>query len=118
MTVLSLRRLWTIYKRTAIAQGTGANKRDLALAQVAFYSGARGVLKVLDHNRRALGFRASSLCPYSDDKHSYLYAGLVICGTQRCPIRDRRSGLRAPHVPRLPSTNRWEQLYGWRKTHV
>jgi hypothetical protein len=49
VTALSLRRLWSIYKRTAIAQGAGASKRDLALAQVAFYSGARGVLKVLDH---------------------------------------------------------------------
>lgn len=48
MTALSLRRLWVIYRRTAIAQGTGASKRDLALAQVAFYGGARGVLKVLD----------------------------------------------------------------------
>jgi hypothetical protein len=48
-TALSLRRLWTIYKRTAIAQGTGSSKRDLALAQIGFYSGARGVLKVLDH---------------------------------------------------------------------
>ena len=49
MTALSLRRLWTIYKRTAIAQGIGAGKRDLQLSQVAFYAGARGVLKVLDH---------------------------------------------------------------------
>jgi hypothetical protein len=49
VTAFSLRRLWTIYKRTAIAQGTGAGKRDLALSQVAFYAGARGVLKVLDH---------------------------------------------------------------------
>ena len=49
MTALSLRRLWTIYKRTAIAQGIGGSKRDLALAQIAFYSGARAVLKVLDH---------------------------------------------------------------------
>lgn len=48
MTSLSLRRLWSIYKRTALAHGTGG-KRDLALLQVAFYSGARGVLKVLDH---------------------------------------------------------------------
>jgi hypothetical protein len=46
MTTLSLRRLWTIYKRTALAHGTGS-KRDLLLSQVAFYSGARGVLKVL-----------------------------------------------------------------------
>jgi hypothetical protein len=49
LTALSLRRLWSIYKRTAIAQGTGVGKRDLALSQVAFYAGARGVLKVLDH---------------------------------------------------------------------
>jgi len=49
VTALSLRRLWTIYKRTAIAQGIGIGKRDLALSQVAFYAGARGVLRVLDH---------------------------------------------------------------------
>jgi hypothetical protein len=49
VTVLSLRRLWSIYKRTAIAQSTGASKRDLSLSQLAFYSGARGVPKVLDH---------------------------------------------------------------------
>lgn len=49
MVGLSLRRLWTIYKRTALAQGTGARKRDLSLSQLAFYTGARGVLRVLDH---------------------------------------------------------------------
>jgi len=48
MAALSLRRLWTLYKRAALAHSTGS-KRDLALSQVAFYSGARGVLKVLDH---------------------------------------------------------------------
>lgn len=48
MIALSLRRLWSIYKRTAIAHGTGCTKRDLALSQAAFYGGARGVLKVLD----------------------------------------------------------------------
>jgi hypothetical protein len=48
-TALSPRRLWVIYRRTAVAQGTGAGKRDLALSQVAFYAGARGVLKVFDH---------------------------------------------------------------------
>jgi hypothetical protein len=42
---LSLRRLWTIYKRTAVQRGL--SKRDLASTQLAFYSGARGVLKVL-----------------------------------------------------------------------
>ena len=30
-----------IYKPTAIAQGTGVGKRDLALSQAAFYAGAR-----------------------------------------------------------------------------
>lgn len=45
----SLRQLWVIYKRTAIAQGIGSSRRDLTLAHVAFYSGARGVLRVLDH---------------------------------------------------------------------
>jgi hypothetical protein len=47
-TTLSLWRLWTIYKRTSIAQGTGG-KRDLAISHLAFYSGARGVLMVLAH---------------------------------------------------------------------
>ena len=42
---LSLRRLWTIYKK--ILANDGMSKRDLALSQLAFYSGARGVLKVL-----------------------------------------------------------------------
>jgi hypothetical protein len=45
-TTLSLRRLWTIYKRTSVVTGTGG-KRDVAITQLAFYSGARGVLKVL-----------------------------------------------------------------------
>ncbi len=36
------------YKRTTIAQGIGDSKRDLALAHIAFYSGAQGVLRVLD----------------------------------------------------------------------
>jgi ATP-dependent DNA ligase len=45
MGTLSLRRLWTIYKRTAVDPRSG--KRDLARTQLAFYSGARGVLKVL-----------------------------------------------------------------------
>jgi beta-glucosidase len=40
VTTLSLRLLWSIYKRTAIAQGTGASKRDLSVSQLAFYSGA------------------------------------------------------------------------------
>jgi len=45
---LSLRALWRIYKRTGIVTGT-AGKRDLAITQLAFYSGARGVLRVLAH---------------------------------------------------------------------
>jgi hypothetical protein len=48
-TKLSLRRLWVIYKQTVVAQGFASSKRELAQAQVAFYSGARGVLKVLDY---------------------------------------------------------------------
>jgi hypothetical protein len=46
-TTLSLRRLWTIYKRTALTQGF--SKRELASIQLAFYSGARGVPKVLSY---------------------------------------------------------------------
>jgi GH24 family phage-related lysozyme (muramidase) len=47
-TKLSLRSLWKIYKRTCVVTGSG-NKRDLAITQLAFYSGARGVLRVLAH---------------------------------------------------------------------
>jgi hypothetical protein len=48
MTTLSLRRLWTLYKRTALRR-EGPLKRDpeQALVQNAFYCGARGVLQVL-----------------------------------------------------------------------
>jgi hypothetical protein len=45
MATLSLRRLWVIYKRTAIENGL--SKRERFRTQLAFYSGARGVLKVL-----------------------------------------------------------------------
>jgi hypothetical protein len=45
VTALSLRRLWSIYKKILADDGMG--KRDLMLAQLSFYSGARGVLKVL-----------------------------------------------------------------------
>jgi hypothetical protein len=45
MATLSLRRLWTIYKRTAIKRGL--SRRELASIQLAFYSGARGVLRVM-----------------------------------------------------------------------
>jgi hypothetical protein len=46
---VSLRKLWAIHIRTAGGQGKGSRGRDLASAQVAFYSGAHGVLKVLAH---------------------------------------------------------------------
>jgi len=46
-TRLSLRRLWLIYKRTSLLARMGG--RELATTQLAFYSGARGVLKVLAH---------------------------------------------------------------------
>jgi hypothetical protein len=52
MTTLSLHRFWVLYKRSAITHGVGESKQDLALAQIAFYSGARAVLKVLDHPKR------------------------------------------------------------------
>jgi hypothetical protein len=47
-TPLSLRSLWRIYKRSSIVTGT-SSKRDVAITQLAFYSGARGVLRVLAH---------------------------------------------------------------------
>ena len=48
-TKLSLRALWKIYKRTSVARGFAISKRELALSHAAFYSGARGVLSVLDY---------------------------------------------------------------------
>lgn len=45
---LSLRRLWKVYKQTMVDAGT-ADRRQVALARDAFYSGAQGVLMVLDH---------------------------------------------------------------------
>jgi hypothetical protein len=47
VTALSLRRLWTMYKRLLADDGLG--KRDLIFAQAAFYAGARSTLKVLNH---------------------------------------------------------------------
>ena len=44
---LSLRQLWVIYKRTALA--SGARPRELAISQAAFRNGALGVLKVLSY---------------------------------------------------------------------
>jgi hypothetical protein len=60
MTTLSLRRLWTIYKRTAVAQRFGNSMRDLALSHVAFYSGARraaGTRSLLEHGETELALR-------------------------------------------------------------
>ena len=50
---LSLRQLWVIYKQTAVARGFGCSRRELAVAHVAFYSGARGALKNQDATRYA-----------------------------------------------------------------
>jgi hypothetical protein len=47
MVTLSLRRLWVIYKRTAMKEGL--SPRERLNTQLAFYSGARGVLKVLGY---------------------------------------------------------------------
>jgi hypothetical protein len=44
---LSLRRMWPMCKKLLIEDGM--SRRDQVLAQGAFYSGARCVLKVLDH---------------------------------------------------------------------
>jgi hypothetical protein len=45
-TTLSLRRLWTIYKRTSVVGGTG-RKRDVAITQLAFYTLELGDLEEL-----------------------------------------------------------------------
>ena len=46
-TTPSLRRMWTIYKKLLVEDGM--SRRDQVLAQAAFYSGARCVLKVLGY---------------------------------------------------------------------
>jgi hypothetical protein len=43
----TLRRMWTMYKKLLVEDG--ASRRDQILVQGAFYSGARCILKVLDH---------------------------------------------------------------------
>ena len=43
----SLRRLWTMYTKLLVEDGM--SRRDQAVAHAAFYSGARGVLRVLGH---------------------------------------------------------------------
>jgi hypothetical protein len=47
MTTLSLRRLWTMYKR--VLAEDGFSRRELVFAQAAFYAGARSTLKVLGY---------------------------------------------------------------------
>jgi len=43
----SLRRMWRMYK-ALLAEDPEIDRRDIVLAQTAFYTGARGILKVLD----------------------------------------------------------------------
>jgi hypothetical protein len=47
MATLSLRRLWIIYKRTTLK--SGSSQRERLNTQLAFYTGALGVLKVLSY---------------------------------------------------------------------
>jgi hypothetical protein len=47
MTALSLRRLWTMYKKLLIEDRL--SRGDQVLAQASFYAGARSTLKVLAH---------------------------------------------------------------------
>jgi hypothetical protein len=44
----SLRRMWTMYTRFSVADGSHG-KRDLLIAQPAFYAGTRGILRVFAH---------------------------------------------------------------------
>jgi hypothetical protein len=41
----SIRQLWTLYKALLLRDGT--SRREVLIAQEAFYSGARGMLEVL-----------------------------------------------------------------------
>jgi hypothetical protein len=47
MVSLSFRRLWVIYKRTALQRTL--TRRERQEAQLAFYNGARGVIRVLSN---------------------------------------------------------------------
>ena len=84
-TSLSLRQLWVIYKRMAIA--LGADPRDLAISQAAFYNGARGVLKVL-----------SDMVDYGD--YQELHDTITRHGRQI-----RKIEARPPHERRRSRTN-------------
>src|SRR4029077_2419620 len=44
----SLRFMWAVYKQLLVEEGR-TSRREQLIAQAAFYSGARCVLKVLDH---------------------------------------------------------------------
>jgi alkylated DNA nucleotide flippase Atl1 len=44
----SLRFMWSVYKQLLVEEGR-TSRREQRIAQAAFYSGARCVLKVLDH---------------------------------------------------------------------
>jgi hypothetical protein len=44
---LSVRRLWTSYKKLALVRRVGHSDLEILLMNTAFYAGARGVLKVL-----------------------------------------------------------------------
>jgi hypothetical protein len=44
---LSVRRLWTTYKKLALVRRLGHSDLEILLMNTAFYAGARGVLKVL-----------------------------------------------------------------------
>ena len=54
MATLSLRRLWVIYKRTALKEGL--SPRERIKTQLAFYSGARGVLRVLAYSWNTVNY--------------------------------------------------------------
>lgn len=50
-TMPSIRRLWTMYKKTALQEGLGRTRRDhvQVLTQNAFYFGSYSVLQALNH---------------------------------------------------------------------
>lgn len=90
-----------IYKPTAIAQGTGVGKGDLALSQVAFDAGARGVLKGAgphDRGRRLRGVaqshRAARPTARADSGAASSGAAALTAARMRFSIYIRRFGKR------------------------
>jgi len=79
MATLSLRRLWVIYKRTTLK--SGLSQRDRISTQLAFYSGARGVLRVLAY-----------LMEHGD--YEELHETIRRYGRQIQKMRSRRAGPR------------------------